>query len=300
VILPPNVSAQIDLIKNDRLLGARELAVKALNGLRSSIDQFHTDNEKDLEQFLLTASKGFVEARPSMISIANSISTVLSSTLKTDVLHKGLRASVIHGIDLQLITLERAFGDVISNAANIVTNDSTVVTCSYSSTVIEALVKAKRLRKSFKVLALHSPSSDGSLDYGVLTCRKLHEADVECDLVNESSIVGSLKVHIGFVGADSIYPDGSVLNGSPTLRLAQEDLKHNHPFYVVSETWKINSFPLLGLTPTIESGMDIVPTEFITAIVTESGLLKPRDVNPYAIVFSKRLEMLSRVSRSVV
>ena len=61
MILPPNVSAQIDLIKNDRLLGARELAVKALNGLRSSIDQFHTDNEKDLEQFLLTASKGFVE-----------------------------------------------------------------------------------------------------------------------------------------------------------------------------------------------------------------------------------------------
>jgi translation initiation factor 2B subunit (eIF-2B alpha/beta/delta family) len=160
MILPTNVSAEIDLIKNDRLHGARELAVKALHGLKRSIEQFHTDNEKDLTRFLLTTSKAFAEARPSMISITNSISTVLCSTIQHDRSDKGLRESVMHEIDLQLATLEKAFINVVSNAANLLRGQGIVVTCSYSSTIIHALIKARKLDTSFKVLALHSPSSN--------------------------------------------------------------------------------------------------------------------------------------------
>ena len=64
-------------------------------------------------------------------------------------------------------------------------------------------------------------------------------------------------------------------------------------------TREISSLPLLGLTP-IESGMGIIPTESITAIVTEFGLLEPRDVNHYTIDFSKRFDTLNLVSWSVV
>ena len=291
--LPTNVSTEIDLIKNDRLHGARELAVKALQVLKRSIEQFYMDNEEELTEFLFTASKALAEARPTMISITNSVSTVLYWVMKRDHSEKGLKECILEKIDLQLTILEKAFGNVVSNAANLVRHEGTVVTCSYSSTVIESLIEAKKLGKSFKVLALRSPSSNGSLEYGVLTCKKLHEVDVESEVVDEKNIVASLKVHVGFVGADSIYSDGSILNGSPTLRLAQIALKHHFPFYVVSETWKINPLPLLGFNPVAESGMDIVPTEFIKAIVTEYGLLEPRNVNAYAIDFLERLKTLN-------
>lgn len=291
-MLPTNVSAEIDWIKNDRLHGARELTVKALQGLKCSIEQFDTHNEEELRKFLLNASKAFAQARPSMISITNSVSTVLYWIMNRDHSERELRKCILDEINLQLIRLEKSLDNVVSKAASLVKDKSTVVTCSYSSTVIQAFIKVKKLGKSFKVLALHSPSSNGSLDYGILTCKKLNGVGVESEVVNYRSIA-SLQSHIEFVGADSIYPDGSVLNGSPTLQLAQKALKDHSPFYVVSETWKINPLPLPGSKPVTESGMDTVPAEFISAIVTEFGLLKPRNVNVLAVEFSKRLKELN-------
>jgi translation initiation factor 2B subunit (eIF-2B alpha/beta/delta family) len=294
--MPTNVSTEVDLIKNDWVHGARELTVQALQGMKRLIEQYYTDDEEELTKFLLTASRAFAEARPSMISIANSIATVPYLVMKRVHREKELRECILEKIDLQLSTLNKAFAGVVSNAANLVRNNSTIVTCSYSSTVIEALIRAKKLGKSFNVLALRSPSSNGSLEYARLTCKKLHEAELECEVVDEVSIKDSLR-SFAFVGVDSIYPDGAVLNGSPTLRLAQEASKQYCPFYVVSETWKINPLPLLGVNPAIESGMDIVLTELITAIVTEYGLLESGDVSAYAIDFSKRLKTVISENR---
>jgi len=50
--LPSDFSPENDLIKNHRLHGAKELVVKALQGLKRSIEQFDTGNEEELKPAL--------------------------------------------------------------------------------------------------------------------------------------------------------------------------------------------------------------------------------------------------------
>lgn len=291
--LPSNVYDEVGEIEKDTHRGARELTVVALEGLRRSIKQFQASNEQELTGFLLTAARAFAQARPSMISITNSMSTVAYDVLRHAVVQGGLRECVLHMIDEQLTRLEKAFGNVISNAANLVKHNSTVITCSYSSTVLETLIGIGRTGRSFKVLALPSPSLNESIEYGVLMCERLHDAGIRAAVIGEEMIEKHVRfVDIALVGADSILPDGSVINGSPTLRLARESSNCNKQFCVASETWKINPLPLLGIKPPIEKGMERIPSDLVTTFATEDGLIAPKDICSYARKFSKRLRAI--------
>ncbi|MEM2901875.1 MAG: hypothetical protein QXO32_03990 [Candidatus Bathyarchaeia archaeon] len=280
----------------DRRHGARELTRMALQALTRMLNRFESWDEWELAGFLSEAVKALGEARPSMASISNSLYAVVFRALNAK--DRGLRESVAYEVNAQLRLLDESVKAVASNVANLVTDGNTVVTCSYSSTVLASLIEASRLGRRFRVLALHSPSLDGSIDYGEVTRERLLSERVETRVVNEAEVEKRMgEVVLAVVGADSILPDGSALNGTPSLTLAKWAEAHEAPFHVACETWKINPLPLMGFKQTVEPGMDMVSAKLITSIVTERGEIAPSKIREHAIEYLSRLKYVWSVLR---
>gem|GEM_PF-693314 len=291
-----SLRGEVDRIRLDRQHGARELARMALQALTRMLNRFKSRDERELTGFLSLAVKALGEARPSMASISNSLYAVAYRALNAE--ERGLKESIAHEVNVQLRLLDDSVKAVASNVANLVVGGDTVMTCSYSSTVLAALIEASRLGRRFRVLALRSPSLDGSIDYGDMMRKKLLLERVETRVVDVSQVEKWMEeVDLAVVGADSIFPDGSALNGTPTLTLAKRAEAHEAPFHVACETWKINPLPLMGFKQTVEPGMDVVSAKLIKSIVTEHGEIAPSKIREYAHMYLKRLEYVWNVLR---
>ena len=80
------------------------------------------------------------------------------------------------------------------------------------------------------------------------------------------------------VGTDSVLFDGSVINGKPTCELAVAAEECGIPFYSVCETSKANTLSFLGKNIELKEGFDLAPTNLITGIVTEKGILDAKAI----------------------
>jgi translation initiation factor 2B subunit (eIF-2B alpha/beta/delta family) len=83
------------------------------------------------------------------------------------------------------------------------------------------------------------------------------------------------------VGADTILADGSLINGTSTYRLAQAASLANIPFYCICETAKFDYQNPDRKQPELEPGFELILSSLITAIITETGMIKPSDVANY-------------------
>jgi len=146
-----------------------------------------------------------------------------------------------------------------------------VLTCSYSSTVLEAFLMARQEGIELEVIVARSQMSPNDLAYGELMAEKLRTNGLNAGIVDDGFIPQVFDGHeIILLGSDAIMPDGSIVNGFPSRFLAEEGRKHpNVRVYSIAETCKIN----LEKTPQRERGFDLLPAGLITGIVSEFGIL---------------------------
>jgi ribose 1,5-bisphosphate isomerase len=108
-------------------------------------------------------------------------------------------------------------------------------------------------------------------------------------------------VNTVIVGADSVLADGSIINKVGTYLVALAAKDQSIPFWVATETFKINPSSL-SIQPVIEEGppsevidlkrfknlkvrnpyFDITPSKYVTGVITEKGILKPQAINRVA------------------
>jgi len=135
-----------------------------------------------------------------------------------------------------------------------------------------------------------------------LTAWELVRQGIETTLITDSAAATVLKrhmVHVVLVGADRIAANGDVANKVGTYPLAVLAARHGVPFYVVAPTSTIDLRTSTGDEIPIEErnsievthiggvrvaaegvrvfspAFDITPNEFISAIVTEEGIVRP-------------------------
>ena len=107
----------------------------------------------------------------------------------------------------------------------------------------------------------------------------LYESHVDIDMV--------------IIGSDAIKMDGSVYNKVGSFAIALAAWHSKIPVYIVGSltkidtenTVKIEQRPGKELRPEAPKGLDIlnyafdkVPAKFITGIITEYGIIKPKDI----------------------
>jgi ribose 1,5-bisphosphate isomerase len=138
---------------------------------------------------------------------------------------------------------------------------------------------------------------------GLLTVRDLKEAGVgDVDLAVDSAAFTLLEqgpVAAVVVGADTIAANGDVVNKIGTAQVALAAHERGVPFYVAAETFKVDARAANGAQVPIEERdasevvdpaelppgvhvvnpvFDVTPSRWIAAVITELGVVKPKDV----------------------
>lgn len=269
------LSDKIGEIEFDRSSGASQLARNALGVLRFFAQTSKNESSRGFVEDFGEVGRRLFEARPNMAPVQNLVAQVVYEvkTLEESDL-VSVRKFAMSRIDEICKQSEDAVKESAGWGATLIGDSGCLATCSYSSTVCETFKIAKQEGKRFKVFVAESRSDDDKFRYGKVLATFLKSIDVPAEVFSDNEIYRYVpKAESVLVGADSVLFDGSVINGSPTYELAVAAKGCGTPFYSVCETSKANTLSYLGKNVELKEGFDLVPSNLITGIITEKGIL---------------------------
>lgn len=183
-------------------------------------------------------------------------------------------------------------GDVILTHCN----SGRLATVAYG-TALGSIIRAWKSGKQFKLFITETrPLLQGAR----LTAWELRKEKIPFHLITDNMVAFVMKrekINKVFVGADRVWSDGSVANKIGTYSIAIISKAFGSKFFVVapSSTFDLNSKPsesivefrkedevthVMGLriaprgTRALNPAFDITPPKYITAIVTERGIIR--------------------------
>jgi translation initiation factor 2B subunit (eIF-2B alpha/beta/delta family) len=276
---------RVNGLKKDREHGAGWLTGQALEILREAASLDPATTMDKLIASLGGVTDALLEARPAMVSIANyalHFRDEVGAAALTSRSPQRLKKAAFSIADRLIKLHQKSAAAAARNASKLVTARSIVMTCSYSSAVCSALELAKRGGRDFKVLAVESRHK--KISYGELTLQRLKQSGITGSTVPDSQIGWqAARADIMLCGADSVSLHGWLINGSPTLEMAQMAQRRGRPFYAVCDTSKFDARGLMAGLEQVEQGFDQVPLDLITGLVTEKGALQAEDVYKFTI-----------------
>ena len=256
-----SIEQAIATLAEDREHGATDLAREALDILQSAAASFP---EEGLGAYLDGVGVLIVLSRPTMASVKNVVSRALADGPLS---HPGMAK---RAFDRTRAWLEYAAKATIEETAAMVPDGATVLTCSYSGTVLEACATAVRTGKELRVLAL--TSRIGETAYGEHMAESLLSMGVAAEIYpDEVDLKAIGPITLALFGADRVGPDGSLVNGEPSLDVAQR-LVGVAPLYVACETFKLDD------GEHVSDGFDVIPAELVAGFVTDRGVVLPDQV----------------------
>ena len=273
----------INKLKSDRIHGASWLSLQAIRTLNIAVRVSQAVTITDFVQEIKIVADELTRARPSITPIANYANQFLHQviTMSQDDADAGQvkRYAQITGKEL-LKSATKAISKTIEYGRGIIGDLDTVITCSYSSTVCKVLELAMRRETKFRVIVAESRFEDKA--YGEITAEQLMKSQIPTETVSDKDIdLRISKADTALVGADSITPDGYLINGKPTFLLAQAARNKKIPLYVVCESAKFDIHGYVAEAPKIEPGFDKTPLNLVTGIITEKGTMQPSLVIAY-------------------
>jgi translation initiation factor 2B subunit (eIF-2B alpha/beta/delta family) len=181
---------------------------------------------------------------------------------------------------------------IYQQAKKLLSVNMTVFTHSYSSTVVNAILESGT--ENLKVIVTESRP----LNEGIETAKSLAQK-YEVTLITDA-LTGYFigQADIVMVGADSILSNGSVVNKVGTYLIALAAKGCGIPVYALCQTNKFYAKSYFGETIELEEKQaseilkesipnvcvrniyfENTPSELITGIITEKGILKPNELS---------------------
>ncbi len=313
-------------ISSMQVRGAPAIGITAAYGMVLAAQEYLVENKgravkNGLLMHLLAAGQLLRATRPTAVNLAWAVErmqdfarTALEKPLELEALTSLLlqEARAIHTQDVANNRKMGAFGaDLIPDGANVLThcNAGSLATGGYG-TQIGVIRSARDQGKSLHVWVDETrPYLQGSR----LTVWELQQLGIPLTLITDN-MAGHLmqrgKVQLVITGADRIAANGDVVNKIGTYTLAVLCQAHNIPLYVAAPFSTIDLSLPSGETIPIEErsveevtmlagvqiapagthaahpAFDLTPARFVTAIVTERGVVYP----PYDGKFEQLLK----------
>ena len=299
VYLRRRLAKRVADIKADRAHGASELALMALHVLNVAMTDEPGKSPDALLAHLSNVAWHLCRTRPSMAALTNATTFVLYHARKAlNQLNQvsNLRAHISEIIDVYETNCRNASQIISRETQCLLADNTTILTHSYSGTVVNAIVGSGR--KNLHIIVTESRP----LYEGVKTANRLSEK-YGVTLITDAQaghFIG--QADIVLIGADTVLSDGTVVNKVGTHLIALAAERQNVPVYALCQTDKF-----LPLTHDNESTIeleeydgsevltegiqkvnvrniyfDITPAPLIRGIVTELGILTTNDVLPIA------------------
>ena len=171
-----------------------------------------------------------------------------------------------------------------------------IITHCHSTAAVSIIIEAHRQGKRIKVYSDETrPKFQGRI-----TSTQLAEAGIDVTLVPDSAMRLMIrKADKVVVGADAIASNGALVNKIGTSQLALAAHEAGVAFLVAAETYKFSPMTFIGELVKIElrepteivskewleanpgirvlnPSFDVTPPEYISAIITELGVIPPR------------------------
>ena len=260
------VAPSVETIANDTEHGSAYVSLRALEVLRDEAAVLDSVDE------LAETARTLRAARPSMAAVRNRVNRVMSRS--SDRTEQVLEAAI------EIIAaVQDADTMAAATAAEVVGEyDGAILTISRSGTVRAALDTID----TPTVIAASRPGGEGITVADDLAAAG-HDVTVIPDAAVAYAVTSSeLDIVAALVGADTVDPDGRVLNKVGTLGCALACAAANIPCYVVTAADKISHRTDLalefdssnGLAPTAWRPLfDVTPGELVEGYITEEGLL---------------------------
>jgi translation initiation factor eIF-2B subunit delta len=283
--MKPEIRAAVREIRSDRESGARQLALTTLDALRAVAPDCSGEEFRE-------CARALALARPMMAATQNAVAWAWSRYMDT--------GNATEAVDDVIEAIQSAPDGMAASARRAVPT-GTLMTYGYSSSVIELLGRLKPRRV---IVSETRPSHEG-----IRMARELVAQGVSMTLITEAQMaLFAQEADAVIVGADTILPEGDLINriGTRLLALAAKDA--DVPLYSISETLKVAApsepipfAPQEGKPAEVCSEKwlevrnvcyELTPARLLTAYVTETGLVDPSDVGRFAEVAEKRWHSL--------
>ncbi|MFD1563156.1 NUDIX domain-containing protein [Haloarchaeobius amylolyticus] len=286
------VAPTVRSIAADDEHGAAYLSVRALEVVRDRAgllvaerSEFGADPDGEWDELAELAGR-LLKARPSMAVLRNRVNRAMADADGEDGGAPDVHDAALSGIDRALA----ADTDAAATAAERI--DGTIATLSRSGTVLEALEQATPSRV---FVAESRPAREG-----VAVAEELAETTDSTVTVHTDAAVAHVlareDIERVVVGADTILPDGAVVNKTGTRTLAIAAAREGIPVTVVAATDKVSTREDVNLesgdrtavydgdaaVDVLNPTFDVTPADCVTEVSTERGALEPGAIEDVA------------------
>jgi methylthioribose-1-phosphate isomerase len=294
-------------IKTMQIRGAPALGVCSAFALAMVALRSQARTRKNLQRELERAAVKIKRTRPTAVNLFVGLDRVLMAARASTGGIEEVKGAVVR--EARRIAEENAEANkkigeygagLIPDGATVLTHCNTgVLACVDHGTALGAIRTAWRRGKRIKVIATETrPLLQGAR----LTAWELRREGIPVTVITDN-MAGELMrrrmVDLVMVGADRIALNGDVVNKIGTYTLAVLARENGIPFYSVAPTSSIDlTIPngnkikiehrdpreviFVGRTRLMPKGVkvlnpafDVTPARFVTAIVTEQGIIKP-------------------------
>jgi methylthioribose-1-phosphate isomerase len=295
----------VSAIKRLAVRGAPAIGAAAAYGVALGALQIRSENRSTFLNQLSTVIRELAESRPTARNLfwaLEQMDLVIKTEENVEKLKKALieRALKIHSEQMESdLQLARYGATLFKDGDKILTHCNTgpLATAGYGT----ALGVIKQAFAQYKNIQAIATETRPLLQGARLTAFELKKAGIPFTLITDS-MAGSLmrlrKVNSVITGADRIAANGDTANKIGTYSLAVLAKAHNLPFYIAAPTSTIDLSIVSGDEIVIEErqpeevtciqgvriapedihvanpSFDITPHHYITAIITEKGIIK--------------------------
>lgn len=279
-------------IKNLKIQGARNVAKSSIKGLLIAVKSSKAKKTDSFYKEILSVADLLAQSRPTEPMMRNLLQDACNfAKLETKKTRK------VSEIKKEMIKRERNIlkrmdedkKRLAEYGAKLIPNNALIITHCHSSSVTGILIKAKKMRKKFRVISLETrPRYQGRI-----TAKELATAGIDVTLVVDGAMNTHMKkADVVLVGADSISSRGDLINKVGTSTLAHIARMHDVSFYSAAELLKYSSQTIYGTREKIEErdskevwerspkkvkisnpAFDVTSAKYISGYITEVGVL---------------------------
>ena len=280
-------------IRSLEIQGARNVAKAGLSALRIAALNVAAETPEDLLEEMRAVARKVSLIRVTEPGLRNVLANVLSSCSgKSGMDTADLRRYASERCDEQLEVLESNIPKIIEKGAPVIEDGSTIYTHCHSSSVT-SLIIAESKRKEVRVIC----SETRPRWQGRKTANELAENGVDTTLFVDSAIhMYQPEADLVLIGSDAVG-GGYVYNKIGSYTVIELANQNGIPSYSVCETQKFDPLVGIGYVQPVEQrpqseviegevpfkvrnpAFERVPIEMFTGIISEIGILDPRQVD---------------------
>ena len=288
-------------IKDIKIQGATNIAKAAFEIIISESKSQNFISFEEYSEFVTTAMQLLIDARPTEPMLFNGMDYIKSqiATCKDnlcDSIQKTVIESATYYLNLIKETAERA----ILNGLGIINDGDNVLTHCHSTSAVKTLALHKVKGLKFKVFNTETRP----LYQGRKTAKDLIEEWIDVTMVVDGVAPFLMDEESGtdlmmdcvIIGCDAIKLDGGVINKVWSYAVGLSALYANVPVYIAGNLLKVDVHDTIQIEQRhshevwedapegldfLNFAFDKIPPKFIRGIITEFGIIKPREIRSY-------------------